>query len=170
MIEIRAERPDDVEAIHRANVRAFGRESEAMLVDRLRAAGKAVVSLVAVQGGDIVGHILFSPVTVERAPVGFRAAGLAPMCVVPELQKLGIGSGLVRAGLDACRRVGYDVVVVLGDPPYYSRFGFVRAGERGLGNEYDADDAFMVTTPAEGALTGASGLVRYAPEFAEDGC
>jgi putative acetyltransferase len=170
MIEIRVERSDDVAAIRDVNERAFGSSAEARLVDQLRAANKAVISLVAQQGNQVVGHILFSPVTVTNAPESFRGAGLAPMSVLPEFQNQGIGSRLIRDGLIACRAAGYDVVVVLGHVGYYPRFGFAKATDCGLENEYDASDAFMVLELRQGALEPINGLVKFAPEFQEAGC
>jgi putative acetyltransferase len=170
VLEIRTERPDDARAIRDVNERAFGGPAEAVLVDKLRAANKAVVSLVAQHGDQVVGHILFSPVTVAHAPESFRGAGLAPMSVLPEYQNQGIGSRLVREGLVACRAAGFDIVVVLGHVSFYPRFGFVPAARRGLENEYDASDAFMVLELRDGALNSISGLVKYAAEFAEAGC
>jgi putative acetyltransferase len=170
MIEIRLERPDDVAAIRHVNERAFGGPAEAKLVDQLRAANKVVMSLVAQHSNHVVGHVLFSPVTIANAPRSFRGAGLAPMSVLPEFQNQGIGSQLVRDGLVACRDAGYDVVVVLGHVGYYPRFGFARAQDYCLENEYDAADAFMVLELREGALEGVGGLVKFAPEFQEAGC
>jgi putative acetyltransferase len=170
MITIRLERPDDVAAIRDVNDRAFGTSAEARLVDQLRAASKAVISLVAQQGDQLVGHILFSPVSITNAPQSFRGAGLAPMSVLPEFQNQGIGSRLVREGLAACRDARYDVVVVLGHVGYYPRFGFARAQDYSLENEYDAADAFMVLELRNGALQEISGLVKFAPEFQEAGC
>jgi putative acetyltransferase len=169
-IEIRAERRDDARAVRHINERAFGNSAEARLVDQLRAAGKVVVSLVAADGGRLVGHILFSPVMVASAPAGFRGAGLAPVSVVPESQNQGIGSRLVRAGLEACREARYDIVVVLGHVAYYPRFGFAPARDHGLENEYGAADEFMVLELRKGALKGIDGLVTFAPEFRETGC
>jgi len=96
--------------------------------------------------------------------------GLAPAAVLPAHQGRGIGSALIRRGLEQCRSAGYGAVVVLGEPRYYSRFGFSRAAGRGLSNEYGAHDEFMVMELRAGALDGISGLVRYAPEFGATGC
>jgi putative acetyltransferase len=170
LIQIRDEMRDDHSAVRALNERAFGRSAEADLVDALRAAHKAVVSLVAADQHRVVGHILFSPVTVAEAPEGFRALGLAPMSVLPEWQHRGIGATLVRRGLDECKRWGYDAVVVLEHPKYYSRFGFVTAGNSGLANEYGATDAFMVRELRAGALKDMRGLVKYAPEFKQAEC
>lgn len=170
VIEIRKEVPDDYPGIHALNERAFGGPAEARLVDMLRAANKAPISLVALHENRIVGHILFSPVTVAEAPEHFRAAGLAPMSVLPEFQSRGIGSRLVREGLEACRRHGYQVVVVLGHTKYYPRFGFVRAKDYRLENEYGAGNAFMVLELEKGALQRIGGLVKFAPEFRDAEC
>src|SRR5262249_35127151 len=161
----RKETPHDYSAIRELNERAFGAAVEAKLVDMLRAAKKVVLSLVAVHQNRIIGHILFSPVTVTEAPENFRAVGLAPMSVLPQFQNRGIGSKLVREGLEACKREGYAVVVVLGHAKYYPRFGFLRAKDYGLDNEYDAVDSFMVLELQEGFLGTIRGLVKYAPEF-----
>jgi putative acetyltransferase len=152
------------------NNRAFGGTAEAQLVDLLRAAKKAVVSLVALNQGNVVGHIMFSPVTIVQTAENFRWVGLAPMSVLPEFQNQGIGTRLVRDGLEACKEKGYDAVVVLGHTQYYPRFGFLRAKDHGLDNEYDAVDSFMVLELKEGVLQTVGGLVKYAPEFNEAGC
>jgi putative acetyltransferase len=170
MIEIRSERPEDYPEVREVNERAFGGVAEAMLVEMLRAASRAVVSLVAVDQNRVVGHVLFSPVTVAEAPENFSGVGLAPMSVLPEFQNRGIGSRLVREGLEVCRQRGYEVVVVLGHIAYYPRFGFVRAKDCGLDNEYNAVDSFMVMELRKGVLDRIHGLVKYAPEFRETEC
>lgn len=164
---VRAEKPEDHDAIHRVNELAFERPNEANLVDALRANASPTISLVAVVDGQLVGHIFFSPVAVESDGGGFTAMGLAPMAVLPEYQNQGIGSRLVREGLKECQRMGHDVVVVLGHPKYYPRFGFAPAGLKGLRSEYDVpDEVFMVTELVPGALGGRRGLVKYHSEFA----
>lgn len=146
---------------------AFPTDAEARLVDALRAGGLMVVSLVAERAGEVLGHVLMSPVTLE--PSGPPGAGLAPIAVHPSRQRCGIGSALVREGLAACAATGIAFVVVLGDPAYYGRFGFRRASARGLANEYGADAAFGVVELKPGALTGGPALVRYHPEFSRVG-
>jgi len=170
MIETRSERPEDVAAIRHVHEQAFGGPGEARLVELLREADKAAVSLVAVSDGQVVGHILFSPVTIDPEQAGFNGVGLAPVGVLPEFQNRGIGSNLIRAGLEACKRAGHDVVVVLGHTHYYPRFGFSQASAYGLGNEYNADEHFMALELREGALAQARGVVKYQPEFNETGC
>ncbi len=115
--------------------------------------------------GGIVGHVLFSEV---QAGAG-RGVGLAPVAVLPAHQRSGIGAALVLAGIEACRSAGYHYVVVLGEPAYYRRFGFRRALDFGLGNEYGAQDEFMVPELRTGALAGLRGVVSYCGEFAELG-
>ncbi len=113
MLLIRQERSEDVLAIRQVNEQAFGRSDEANLVDALRTRGKAVLSLVGVERDRIVGHIFFSPVTIASDHGIVPAVGLAPMAVVPERQRRGIGSRLVKTGLEECRKAGYTYVVVL---------------------------------------------------------
>jgi putative acetyltransferase len=145
---------------------AFGRRAEADLVDALRTSGKAMLSLVAVDDGRIVGHILFSPVTIDASDLTFAAMGLAPMAVLPAWQRRGIGSQLVETGLLECRNAGYECVVVLGHPTYYPRFGFVPASRYGIKSEFETpDEAFMVLGWHEGVLRDGGGVVRYQPEF-----
>src|SRR5215468_3983845 len=110
-MRIRSEEPADVSAIRTVNQAAFETGAEADLVDVLRGQATPLISLVAEDGGAIVGHILFSPVTLDRHP-DVRVMGLGPMAVMPARQRQGIGSALVRNGLDACKRIGVTAVVV----------------------------------------------------------
>jgi len=166
MIVVRAEEIADRDAVHRINEFAFGQPDEANLVDALRSKASPFISLVAVVDDQIAGHIFFSPVTIESSEGGFEAMGLAPMAVLPEYQNQGIGSQLVREGLKECARIGHEIVVVLGHPEFYPRFGFAPASLKGLRSEYDVrDEVFMVTELCEGALRGRRGLVKYHPEF-----
>jgi putative acetyltransferase len=170
-IEIRQEEPQDRDAIRLVVRAAFdGRDAEVRLVDLLRDRDKTPISLVASSGHQIVGHILFSPITVGQTPEGFRGLGLAPVAVQPGFQNQGVGSTLIREGLDRCKQGGYDAVVVLGHPNYYPRFGFRTASAYGLGNEYGVDDGFMILGLKAGILDKIDGVVRYAPEFREVEC
>ena len=165
MIHIRGERKEDFEGVRRVNEAAFGQPAEADLVDALRSGGAATVSLVAEVKGQIVGHILFSPVTVQGAD-DLKAVGLGPMAVLPEHQRRGIGSLLIRKGLEYCRKAGIQAVVVLGHPDYYPRFGFRRASSWGLRCEFDApDEAFMALELIPNVLSGRSGVVNYHAAF-----
>jgi putative acetyltransferase len=165
--EVRAESPRDSAAVYEVNRAAFGRLGEAVLVDALREAGASLVSMVAAEDGAVVGHVLFSPVSVEPEPLDeFRAVGLAPLAVLPARQRRGVGSDLVESGIEECRRLGYDAIFVLGDPAYYRRFGFAPAAARGLRCGFPVpEEAFMVAELKPGALNGTRGLVRYLPEF-----
>jgi putative acetyltransferase len=168
MLLIRRERSEDIAAIRQVNEQGFGRPNEADLVDVLRARGKTVLSLVAAESDRIVGHIFFSPVTIESGDRTFLAVGLAPMAVLPERQRCGIGSRLVKAGLEVCRNAGYDCVVVLGHPEYYPRFGFVPAIRYGIRSKYEVPDAaFMILVFREEVLRDGAGIVKYQPEFHE---
>lgn len=163
---IRPEIPADIPQIHAVVAAAFETDAEARLVDALRASGNATISLVAEQEGAIVGHILFSPVTVDGTAV--PVLGLAPVSVVPAHQRQGIGGALIREGLTRAAARGYTAAVLLGHPEYYPRFGFVPASRFGLRCEYDCpDEAFMALELSPGALAGLSGLVQYRAEFAE---
>jgi putative acetyltransferase len=164
---IREERNGDARRIRAVNLAAFETRTEADLVDALRERATPLISLVAEENASIIGHILFSPVTLGSEP-GPTLMGLAPMAVVPSRQRQGIGSSLVREGLERCRRLGAAAVVVLGHAEYYPRFGFSPAGRMSLRSEYDVpEDVFMVCELRDGALTGLSGTVRYHPVFGE---
>jgi putative acetyltransferase len=166
MIVIRAETTQDHISVRSVNQLAFGRQNEADLVDALREKARPCISLVAIVDDEVVGHIFFSPVSIESGDDFFTAMGLAPMAVLPAHQNQGIGSHLVREGLRESQRLGYNIVVVLGHPNYYPRFGFMPAGLKGLRSEYDAaDEVFMVAELIPGALDGRRGLVKYHPEF-----
>ena len=158
----------DAAAIRTVNMEAFGRPQEADLVDALRSSGKMTLSLVAVAGERVVGHILFSPVTIESEGGVVPAVGLGPMAVLPDLQRHGIGSSLIERGLGACRAAGHERVVVLGHPEYYPRFGFVPASRFGVSSEYDVpDEVFMALELRPGAFEDRAGTARYAPEFGD---
>lgn len=164
--EIRRERPGDAPAIAAVVTEAFGRPDEAWLVAALRQAGALTLSLVAAYDDQIVGHIAFSPVTVSGNPDGLTVWGLAPLGLVPLHQKAGIGRLLVKAGLDQAEAMGARAVVVLGDPVYYGRFGFVPAGLVGLDWEHPCPPgAFQITALAERALTRLEGRVAYHAAF-----
>lgn len=144
---------------------AFGRPHESLLVDDLRSAGKAVISLVALIDARVAGHVLFSEVSIDPPCPGWKGLGLAPLAVLPPLQGKGVGTELVQSGIEACRREGWTSLFVLGDRAYYSRFGFVPARSFGLDNIYGADDAFMAMEILPGALSGRNGTVTFQREF-----
>lgn len=166
-IYVRAEETADIPAIYHVNEAAFGQPDEANLVDALRRQTGVVASLVAVYRKKIVGHILFSPMTVyELIEQPVRLVALGPMAVHPDYQGLGIGSQLVQAGIDQCRQAGYGLIIVLGHPWFYPRFGFTPAAPHGIRAQWNvADEVFMVKELQNGALAQVKGVVRYRPEF-----
>lgn len=165
---IRFERREDTPHIRAVNLAAFETALEANLVEALRARASPFLSLVATDGEDaIVGHILFTPVTLDGSG-DLHLMGLAPMAVLPAKQRQGVGSALVREGIEQCRRSAVDAIVVLGHADYYPRFGFAPASRFGIRSEYDVpDDVFMVLELREGALQGRTGMVHYHPAFAD---
>jgi putative acetyltransferase len=166
-MRIRTEEERDWVAVHAVNVSAFETTAEANLVDALRQEASPVVSLVAEDAGTIVGHIMFSPVSLP-GHADLKIMGLAPMAVAPDYQRKGIGSALVRAGLEDCKHLGFGAVVVLGNSEYYPRFGFSPASRFGIGCEYEVPEAaFMVIELRAGFLLGASGKIKYHPAFGE---
>lgn len=163
---IRPESNEDRDAVRAVNTAAFGQPGEADLVDALRDAAEPCISLVADDDGEIVGHIMFSPVSVAGFPDA-RLMGLAPMAVVPVRQREGIGTDMATAGLERCRQADVAAVVVLGHAEYYPRFGFLPASRCGLESEYDVpDDVFMALELQPDALRDITGTVRFHPAFA----
>lgn len=166
MITTRTEQEGDSTGVRSVNKAAFSTSFEADLVDALRKKGRDTISLVAEQSSEIVGHIMFSPANIEQNPQNKHIYGLAPMAVRPNLQRQGIGSALVKAGLQACAEHNIDIVVVLGHPEYYPRFGFEKASIYNISCSYEVpDEAFMVIALNDGALNTISGTVTYHPLF-----
>ena len=164
MTLIRPERPEDFEQVFEVNAAAFASEDEAKLVDKLRQVD-GCISLVAESDGRIIGHISFSPLTLNDRSTFFT--GLAPMSVLPEHQTHGIGSKLVESGLSACRDAGHTAVFVVGHAAYYPRFGFRPAADMGFTCEYPVPpDNFLALELVNDSLAGQSGLIKYDPVFA----
>jgi len=164
---IRTEEKKDWASVHVVNASAFETPAEADLVDTLREKAQPVISLVAQDEDDgaIVGHIMFSPVSLSGYPE-LRIMGLAPMGVAPGHQGKGIGSALVRAGLEQCKQIGYEAVVVLGHPEYYPRFGFAPSTRFGIGCEFQVpEEVFMLLELQSGYLRDVSGKVEYHAAF-----
>jgi putative acetyltransferase len=166
VIIIRIETPDDILAIREVNEQAFGRSDEADLVDALRIRGAITLSLVADLDRIIVGHILFSPVSIESDTGSTVGIALAPMAVLPEFQRQGIGSQLINTGLDQLSELGHSLVVVLGHPGYYPRFGFTPSKPHDIiWNQDIPEEVFMVKELQPGTLQKRKGIVRFQPEF-----
>ena len=167
-MQIRAEKQTDQQAVFDLNLAAFEGQGEARLIDLLRNRSKLSLSLVAEVGDQIVGHIAFSPVTVEHSGQTIaHGIGLAPVAVKPEMQKQGVGSALILEGIRQCRERGVGFIVVLGDPGYYNRFGFDPASNYKLEDEFGGGNAFQVYVFKDTAIPFIGGLVKYAPEFNE---
>jgi putative acetyltransferase len=163
-MSIGPENSDDLDAIRAVHRRAFDRDDEASLVDALRAQGYSRVSLAADLAGRIVGHILFSDLPIVTSRGTIPSLSLALLAVIPEHQRMGIGSALVREGLRACTEQGHRIVIVLGHPGFYPRFGFSARLAEWLEAPFSGE-AFMALELVPGALVGVAGEVRYPPPF-----
>jgi putative acetyltransferase len=158
MLTIRPEAPADIEAVRSVEEAAFGRPDEAGLVDRLRADGDLVLSLIATQGQLVVGHVALS-----RMEAPFAAVGLGPVATLPDRQRAGIGQSLIKEAIAWARGAGWEAMFVLGDPAYYERFGFDAAAAAGFSSPY-AGPYLMVLALSDG-LPETRGRIEYAPAF-----
>lgn len=167
-IVIAEEQEENIEAIHLVNKAAFEGGGEANVVDQLRESCDDFFSLVAKVDGKVVGHILFTPVRIiQNDDWSVLGMGLAPLAVLPEYQGEGIGSSLCRRGLERIQAAGHPFVIVLGDPGYYSRFGFERASKHRILPSFGnvPDEAFMINIFDPNAMADVSGTAYYQPEF-----
>ena len=166
-MQVREESDADSSAVRIVHEQAFRGDTEPRLVEMLRESGRVVLSLVAMVANQVVGHTLFSPVTIDVPSGDSRWAALGPIGVLPDYQGRGIGSRLVREGLAGCRERGCDAVVLLGEPEYYSRFGFVPASEHRLTSEYGAGPAFQAVELIAGSLgvSSETRVVYYGRRF-----
>ncbi len=165
MVTIRAERPEDRDGVRRVGERAFGADGpEAGLVDALRTDGAHVpdLCLVAVDGGEVVGHVFHSR---ARLSSGHDVLALAPMAVVPDRQREGVGSRLVREGLRLAAQTDFPLVVVLGHPGYYPRFGFEPARELGIVAPFDVPAEAWMALRLPAHRPQVRGTVSYADAF-----
>lgn len=168
MIKVRPEHEGEYAEVRKVIVEAFKQVNEADLVEAIRESEDFIpeLSLVADKDGEVVGHIMFSPIKIETSDGEAPILTLAPVAVRPAFQNQGVGSELVRKGLEECRRLGHRIVVVVGHPHYYPRFGFVPARAKGLEASLEVpNDAFTVLELEPGALEGISGVVRFPKAF-----
>jgi putative acetyltransferase len=158
---LRPETAADQQAIRHVHRLAFGQEDEARLVDALREGGFARVSLVAEENGQVVGHVLFSDLPILTPDGNVAALALAPVAVLPACQRQGIGSALIRRGLEICRERGHRIVVVVGHPAFYPRFGFSPEQAAKLESPFSGRPSFLALELVPGALEGVRGRVAY---------
>jgi putative acetyltransferase len=156
---------EDELAIGEVCRQAFGGEDEGRLVDALREGGYQRVSLVAEVGGDVVGVIVFSELAIVTESASIPGLALAPLAVLPSHQRRGVGSMLAIEGLRVCRESGHAIVIVVGHPNYYPRFGFTAECALPLKCRFGNGPSFMAIALSDGALDNVSGEVRYAPPF-----
>ena len=166
-VKVRLEQSNDVTEIHEVLIDAFPTYAEAILVNRLRDQGQLVQSWVAEADGKIVGHLALSPVTIDGHMV--ELLGLAPVAVRELFQKAGIGTELIQTAIEWGRSNNHLGIVVLGEPGYYGRFGFQRASDLGIGNEYEVDEPFQAIIFDEQRFSGCEGIARYSDVFASLG-
>ncbi len=168
-LTLRAEAPADETGIRIVNEKAFGRDNEGRLVEALRASNNFLPDLsivAALPDGSIVGHALFSIVSVRGQERDTEMLALAPVAVLRDHQRQGIGAAVIIEGLSRARKLGYRGVVVVGHPEYYPRFGFKSARALGLEAPFSVpDEAFMAMALAGDGLQDVSGMVCYPPEF-----
>jgi putative acetyltransferase len=159
---VRREKTEDIPFIFKVNIESFSTDAEANLVDMLREQALPLISCVAEDEGTIVGHILFTPVTLIDQNPSVSLAGLGPMAVLPAYRNKGVGTLLVEQGLEECRKEGFGAVVVLGHEDYYPRFGFVPSVAYGISSNYDVPpEMFMIMELKKKALKGLQGIITY---------
>ena len=162
---IRDESLGDYRVVEELYLEAFDTPAEARLLSSLRFRATPLVSLIIEEGMRLVGHIMFTPVTLNGS-AELNLMGLAPMAVIPDRQRCGFGSALVEEGLIRCQMLDCGAVVVLGHPEFYPRFGFRPAAELGINCEYDVPaDVFMALELAPGYLENRGGSISYHPSF-----
>ncbi|MFC2094365.1 GNAT family N-acetyltransferase [Bacteroidota bacterium] len=169
MVKIREERIEDFEAVREINNNAFGQPEEGRIVDKIREACEEIISLVAVEGEKVLGHIFFSPAVINYNGKKIKGMGLAPMAVHPDYQNKGIGTLLVNEGIKKVKETGCLFIIVLGHDKYYPRFGFETASIYGIKPQWKGvpDEAFMIMILDKEKMTGVSGVATYRKEFDE---
>lgn len=168
-LRVRAEDEADEGSTFSVVESAFGSRLEADLVDALRSSADPQLSLVAEADEVVVGHIFFSPITIDSARPAPPVAQLSPLAVLPGYQRQGIGTELIRAGLSRCGAIGWSAVFLVGNPAFYSRFGFQSAGPLGFSYPGPHDPYLQLLELEPGALSGVAGRIRLHPAFEEVG-
>ncbi len=165
---IRDECQNDFDKIGYINRMAFRGEEEGKLINKLRGEGVGLISLVAEERNNLMGHILFSPASIKAKEKSIEIAALGPMAVLPSFQRQGIGSALIHEGINRCIKAGYGAIAVLGHPEYYPKFGFIPSVKYGISCEYDVpEEVFMILELKKGSLHGIKGVVKYHKAFDE---
>lgn len=170
---IRTETISDQSSVYQLNYTAFGnREDESKLVERSRSSDGFIpeLSIVAEVEGEIAGHVLFSKASVIDNNVHHEVIVLGPIAVSPDRQKQGIGAQLIREGFKRCKELGYGLVLLIGHPSYYLKFGFKPARPFGIElKQFEVpDEVFMVCELKEGVLNKTKGELRYPQAFLEN--
>ncbi len=175
-IKIRKETPEDCDRVFELTQKAFetleiSEHNEGQLVEKLRKAPTFIdeLSMVAELDDQVVGHILFTPMMIENDEQKFQTLILAPVSVLPQFQKMGIGGQLIRAGHQKAKELRFKSAILLGHPEYYPRFGYKPASKWGIKTQIPlpSDDVFMAVELTDGALSNVSGMVIFPPEFGE---
>jgi putative acetyltransferase len=168
MFLIRREQPQDISEIRQVNIQAFGREQEALVVDKLRKNCNSILSLVAFTDDKVVGHIMFSPAVIEGKHGKLVGTGLAPLAVLPEYQRKSIGTQLMQTAIARIKEGGCPYIIVIGHPEYYARFDFEQASRFGIRSEWEVpDEPFMILMLDRKAMDGITGVAKYRQEWVE---
>ncbi len=169
MITIRVENKDDLITIKEINNKAFGQPEEGNIIDKIRASGSQILSLVAEIDQKIVGHIFYSEAEIEHDNERIIGMGLAPMAVLPEYQKQGVGKKLINESISILKKKPIAFIIVLGHEDYYPKFGFDKASKYGISCQWDGvpDEAFMIMILDKEKMENVHGVARYRDEWNE---
>jgi predicted N-acetyltransferase YhbS len=174
-IVIRQEEPADYPAVFDLIEAAFQFEPmsdhrEQYLVERLRQSSAFLpeLSLLAEHDGEIIGHILLTKITIQNAEESDQSLALAPVSVLPQYQRKGVGGRLIGEAHRRAKSLGFQSVVLLGHQNYYPRFGYEPASKYGIKLSFDVpEENYMVIELTPGGLAGVKGIVKYPNEFFE---
>jgi putative acetyltransferase len=169
IVKIRVEKKSDFNAIKYVNDKAFNQPQEGNVIEKIRNTDSRILSLVAELDNKIIGHIFFSPVEIEGHPEIKNGMGLAPLAVLPEYQKQGIGKMLIKEGISKLKKQSVPFIIVLGHEHYYPKFGFETAAKYGLKSQWIGvpDEAFMVMILNKDKMKNVHGVAKYREEWNE---